>query len=170
VRRVWKWSGIIGAAGTAAALAIQFGIGVTPGKVTVSLLAIQMIGHFAIPAISAFYGSSVLLLAIRDEWKARLAPFGAVGRMALTNYVMQSVVLANLFWLTGLYGRVGPAIGLIPTFLLYAGQVKFSVWWLERYRFGPAEWLWRSLTYGQKQPMRRIASPPADLMMAAGAD
>jgi uncharacterized protein len=157
IRRVWMWSGMLGAAGTMAALIVQFGIGATPGQLTVSLLAVQIIGHVSIPAIAAFYGSSVLLLAVRDDWKPRLAPFGAVGRMALTNYLTHSLVLANFFWLTGLYGNVGPAFGLIPTFALYAAQVKFSMWWLERYQFGPAEWLWRWLTYGRKPAMRREA-------------
>jgi uncharacterized protein len=86
--------------------------------------------------------------------------------MALTNYLTHSIVLANFFWLTGLYGGVGPALGLIPTFLVYAAQVKLSVWWLERYRFGPAEWLWRSLTYGRKQPMRRVEDAPPQMQAA----
>jgi uncharacterized protein len=132
----------------------------------------QLVGQIGVPAMAAFYGSSVLLLVLNDRWQARLSPFGALGRMALTNYLVQSIVLHNFFWLTGLYGRVGPAIGLIPTFVLYAAQVKFSVWWLERYQFGPAEWLWRSLTYGSRQPMRRTVQPeppPRDQAFVASA-
>jgi uncharacterized protein len=169
LRRIWVWSGSLGLAATLATLAIEFGAGITPGKVSVGLLLMQMTVYIAAPALSAFYGSSVLLLTLRDEWKPRLAPFGAVGRMALTNYLMQSLLLTNLFWLAGWYGHVGPALGLIPTFVLYAAQVKFSVWWLERYQFGPAEWLWRSLTYGKKQPMRRVADAPAIQTAVAGA-
>jgi hypothetical protein len=61
---------------------------------------------------------------------------------------------------TGLYGRVGPAVGLIPTVILYAAQVVFSNWWLRRYRFGPMEWLWRGLTYGKLPPLRETGSWP----------
>ena len=80
-----------------------------------------------------------------------LLPFAAVGRMALTNYLMQSVICTLFFYhyTTGLYGRIGPAVGLIPTVTLYGAQVVFSNWWLQRYRFGPMEWLWRGMTYGK---------------------
>ena len=49
-------------------------------------------------------------------------------------------------------GRRGRAAG--PTFLIYLAQIPFSVWWLNRFQFGPIEWLWRSLTYGKRQPWR----------------
>jgi len=84
-------------------------------------------------------------------WLRRLKPFAAVGRMALTDYLMQSV-LCTLFYYsytTGLYGHVGPAWGLVPTIGLYGAQVVFSNWWLKRFRFGPMEWLWRGMTYGK---------------------
>jgi uncharacterized protein len=54
----------------------------------------------------------------------------------------------------GLYGSVGRAAGLGLAVIIYAIQLPLSVWWLRRFRFGPAEWLWRSLTYGKLQPMR----------------
>jgi uncharacterized protein len=80
--------------------------------------------------------------------------------MALTNYLAQSVVLSLLFYGygLGLYGRLGSAAGAGIGLALYAGQVAFSCAWLRRYRFGPVEWVWRSLTYGRGQPMRRPGS------------
>jgi uncharacterized protein len=85
------------------------------------------------------------------------APLAAMGRMALTNYLMQSVVLGFVFYGygLGLFGRLGPAAALLVGLALYAAQVAFSWAWLRRYRFGPFEWLWRSLTYGARQPMRK---------------
>jgi uncharacterized protein len=56
---------------------------------------------------------------------------------------------------TGWYGRIGPALGLVPTVVLYAAQVAISNWWLGRYRFGPMEWLWRGMTYGKFPAMQR---------------
>ena len=67
---------------------------------------------------------------------------------------------------TALYGRIGPAIGLIPTVVLYGAQVVFSNWWLQRYRFGPMEWLWRGLTYG-KLPSMRKEEPVAEIAAAS---
>jgi uncharacterized protein len=77
--------------------------------------------------------------------------------MALTDYLMQSVLCTLFFYhyTTGLYGRIGPAIGLVPTVILYGAQVVFSNWWLKRYRFGPMEWLWRGMTYGKFPSMRK---------------
>ena len=80
--------------------------------------------------------------------------------MALSNYVLQSVICATLFggFGFGLYEEVGAA-GLVGlTVLIYLVQIPLSVWWLRRFQFGPIEWLWRSLTYGKRQPWR--ASQP----------
>jgi uncharacterized protein len=107
--------------------------------------------------LSAGYMSGLALLYLRTDWRKVLLPFAAVGRMALTDYLMQSVVCTLFFYhyTTGFYGRIGPAWGLVPTVIIYAGQVVFSNWWLGRYRFGPMEWLWRGMTYGKFPEMKR---------------
>lgn len=65
-----------------------------------------------------------------------------------------------LFYGAGL--GIGPRFGLVGTgvfcALILMAQILASRWWLARFRFGPAEWAWRSLTYGQRQPMRRMPS------------
>jgi uncharacterized protein len=110
--------------------------------------------------LSAGYVSGLALIFLNKDRRRVLLPFAAVGRMALTDYLMQSVVCTLFFYhyTTGLYGRVGPAIGLVPTVILYGAQVWFSNWWLQRYRFGPMEWLWRGMTYG-KLPAMHIEEP-----------
>ncbi len=107
--------------------------------------------------LAAGYVTGLAILFMDRKWQQRLHPFAAVGRMALTDYLMQSVICTLFFYhyTTGLYGRIGPAIGLIPTFVIYGGQVVFSNWWLNRYRFGPMEWLWRGMTYGKFPSMYR---------------
>jgi uncharacterized protein len=101
------------------------------------------------------YMAVIVLLFQHKEWKERLIPLAAVGRMPLTNYLTHSVVCTLVFYGygLGLYGGLSPAITIILTFAIYRAQVWISSWWLARYRFGPAEWLWRSLTYGRLQPM-----------------
>ena len=76
--------------------------------------------------------------------------------MPLTTYLTQYVVIASLFYGYGLgwYGEVGLTGMFVITFTLFPLQMAFSVYWLRRFRFGPAEWLWRSLSYGSAQPMR----------------
>jgi uncharacterized protein len=83
-----------------------------------------------------------------------LAP---AGQMALTNYLGQSVLGLLLFrgYGLGLIGKLGPTACLSLSFGLFWVQVLVSHLWLARFRFGPAEWVWRSLTHGHLQPMRR---------------
>lgn len=84
----------------------------------------------------------------------RAAP---AGRMALTNYLMQTILQSAIFygWGLDLIGQVGLVLVFPLSIALFAFQVLYSRWWLKRFRFGPVEWLWRSLTYGKLQPMRR---------------
>jgi len=112
--------------------------------------------------LSAGYVSGLALIFLHEDWRRILLPFAAVGRMALTDYLMQSVLCTLFFYhyTTGLYGRIGPAIGLVPTVILYGAQVVFSNWWLRRYRFGPMEWLWRGLTYGKFPSMHKEEPAP----------
>ena len=84
----------------------------------------------------------------------------AVGRMALSNYLGQSILGALVFYTIG-FGLFGQYTGwqlYMYVFAVWALQISFSHWWLGRYRFGPAEWLWRSLTYRKRQPLHRASS------------
>lgn len=84
----------------------------------------------------------------------------AVGQMALTNYLSHSVICAVVFYGFGLVGRLERHEIYYVVFIIWAFQLVTSPLWLKYYRFGPIEWLWRSLTYGERQPMRR--SPVAE--------
>jgi uncharacterized protein len=98
---------------------------------------------------------ALLLLARAPQLLARMRPVAQAGRMALTNYLLQIALLDVLFSGYGLgLGRVRPTVGLTLAIVCFAAEVAISTWWLARFRFGPAEWLWRSLTYGRRQPMR----------------
>jgi uncharacterized membrane protein YeiB len=116
-------------------------------------------------AISASVGYAAGLLLIMKHGmltgiRRRLA---AVGQMALTNYLTHSIVASILFlgWGVGLAGQFDYARQLLVVLAIWSVQLIVSPIWLARYRFGPAEWLWRSLTYWERQPMRRdtLASP-----------
>ena len=110
------------------------------------------------PTLALGYAAGFALL-----WRAgRQAMLGwpaPAGRMALTNYLAQTIFNSVLFYGWG-FGLIG-VLGLVFVFPLsaawFAVQVAYSRWWLARYRFGPVEWVWRSLTYGCAQPMLRAA-------------
>ncbi|MCI0421170.1 MAG: DUF418 domain-containing protein [Acidobacteria bacterium] len=104
--------------------------------------------------LATFYVSSLLLLFQKPSWQRWLAPLGAVGRMALTNYLLQAAIIVPVCIGFDLFGRVTPSLGVLLALAVWSLQVPASVWWLRRFHFGPAEWLWRSLTYGSRQPMR----------------
>lgn len=112
--------------------------------------------------LSAGYVSGLALIFMSEDWRRKLVPVAAVGRMALTNYLMQSMLCTLFFYryTTGLYGRIGPGIALVPTVILYGAQVVFSNWWLKRYRFGPLEGVWRGMTYGKFPSMRNDEPVP----------
>ncbi len=81
----------------------------------------------------------------------------AAGRMALTNYIAQTVI-ANLIFSgigLGFYGAVDRMQVYCVLVLIWLLQLAFSMWWLSRYRFGPLEWGWRALTYGHRPPLRK---------------
>ena len=109
------------------------------------------------PFLSVAYAASVALATRAPAWHRRLAPLGALGRVALSAYLMQSLVMTTLAlgYGAGLYGQVGHAAASAMAVALLLLQIPLAVWWTRRFRFGPAEWLWRSLTYLRPQPMRR---------------
>lgn len=102
-----------------------------------------------------YVGAVLLLLAFRPRWTARLRAFADAGRMGLTNYMLQALVFDLLGAGYGLGLRLRPSAHLLATPVLFAAQAAMSRAWLARYRFGPAEWLWRCITYARLQPMRR---------------
>jgi uncharacterized protein len=102
----------------------------------------------------AYIGVVLLLVARNRAWLRRLAMFAWTGRMALTNYMIQIALLDLTFAKYGLGLAVTPLIGLTMAVGLFIVDALVSRWWLARFRYGPLEWLWRSITYGQWQPLR----------------
>jgi uncharacterized protein len=102
------------------------------------------------------YGAVIIWAFGKTRAQSLLAWAAPLGRMAFTNYVMQSVVFGWLFYGygLGLFAKVGVATALAIGTSVYAAQLIFSAHWLLRYRFGPLEWLWRSAMYGAWQPFR----------------
>lgn len=86
-----------------------------------------------------------------------LGLLGPAGRMALTNYLLQSLVATFIFFGYGLgyFEQLPRAWQPVYVFGFFALQVALSQWWMTRFRFGPAEWAWRAATYLSLPPMRR---------------
>jgi uncharacterized protein len=96
-------------------------------------------------------------------FEALTSRLARVGQMALTNYLMQTVICGVIFSGAGfgLFGRLDRLQLLGVVIAIWIVQLIASPLWLSRYRFGPVEWLWRSLTYMRRQPMRRATETVA---------
>src|SRR5688500_1418443 len=117
---------------------------------------------------AAFYGAALLMLMQRRRVQEILRPLAAVGRMSLTNYLLQSIVIVPICIAFDLYDTIKPGFGLLLALGVALLQIPISVLWLSYFRFGPVEWLWRSITYDRVQPMRRgIADPSIQGAMSA---
>lgn len=118
---------------------------------------IALVGHgFGGPAMTFVY-IAIIAHCYHNNYLPRLShAIKRTGRMALTNYLMQSVIATTLFFSygLGLYGKVNIWQGMLLTLAIYIVQVVWSDIWLRHFRFGPMEWLWRTLTYGKKQKMK----------------
>lgn len=105
--------------------------------------------------LATLYTMGILLLFQKEKWKPRLRQLYAMGRMGLTTYLMQTLFGVVFFFSIGfgLLNELGALPCLVMGLSVFAFQIIFSKWWLGRFRFGPVEWLWRSLTYLKVQPM-----------------
>ncbi|MGH8462710.1 MAG: DUF418 domain-containing protein [Pseudomonas sp.] len=122
-------------------------------------MAIRMLLRGAPLALGIAYAVGFVLLFRKAAWSRRLAFLVPLGRMALTNYLTQSLIGIALFYGIGL--GLGPPTGmalvLTAWVVVLAMQILWSRWWLDRFHYGPVEWLWRWLTYGERPLLARRA-------------
>jgi len=107
--------------------------------------------------VAGGYVGLVMLYARRRPEGPLTRTFAAVGRIAFTNYLLQTVVATTVFYGhgLGLFGSVSRVEALAMVVAFWPIQVALSVIWLRTFRFGPVEWVWRTLTYGEPQPVLR---------------
>jgi uncharacterized protein len=108
------------------------------------------------PALALSYAAAIIRAFNRKPdgtWWRHLA---GAGRTAFTNFALQSIVMTTLFYGYGLgfEGQIGPAAGALLVAAIWSGQLWLSALWSSRFRFGPIEWLWRTVTYASLQPIR----------------
>lgn len=119
---------------------------------------IATVGYaFGVVPLALAYAAGFTLLWSKESWQRWLRKLAPMGRMALTNYLMQTIIGLTLF--TGMGFGCGTRVSSITfegiAIMLFFLELAWSMWWLKRFQFGPFEWLWRSLTYGKVMPMRK---------------
>jgi uncharacterized protein len=156
-RRILPWAVAIGIAGnTYLAVSTWVYDMWIPTSSSPAVLLSWILVEISMFALSIAYLAGLVVLYQRPWWRNKLAVLAPLGRMALTNYLLQSVFLVLLFYGFGLnlLGKVGTSICVILSFVIFGLQLVISRWWLTRFRFGPMEWMWRCFTYGKKQSFR----------------
>lgn len=124
-----------------------------------------MLGN--LPACLGYVGLVVTMLHSRSAL-SHIRVLAPAGRMALTNYLMQSLICTTIFYGYGLgHWGLPRAQQVLFVAVVYAAQIAFSRWWLARFRYGPMEWLWRGFTYRQVPQMRRGEAPAGAPTQAA---
>ncbi|MDR7238450.1 DUF418 domain-containing protein [Neobacillus drentensis] len=109
------------------------------------------------PIVSAFYVGLLILLLNFPIVRQVLTPLKSYGRMALTNYVSQTILILGLGQVLNLVDHLSYIQSLVLCMAIYTIQLTFSTIWLRYFRFGPLEWVWRMLTYFEWMPIRKEA-------------
>lgn len=150
----WGWAGVI--AGGLAHLAIALAVKATGFSYYGTLAG--FIGMSPLPRLWMVLGLAALLVAYAPQATGWLGDrVKAAGRAAFTNYLGTSVLMMFVFhgWALGLFGELNRPQLYIVVALAWIVMLAWSKPWLDRYRYGPLEWLWRCLTYRQVFPLRK---------------
>ena len=124
-------------------------------EMSYSLFLGDQFNYWSSPLISLGYVGGIMLF-LKSPILAKTAwPLARVGQMALSNYLLQTLLCTFLFYGHGFaqLGKFSRVEQLITVFVVSLVQIAFSCIWLNYFRFGPLEWLWRSLTYWHRQPL-----------------
>lgn len=146
VRWAWRGLGIGLPANLIAAWGMEHWDYLPPSLGGLVAVAMQAIG---VPLLAIGYAATIALLVV--DGRRIVSVFAPVGRMALTNYLMHSVICVVLSYGFGfgLWWRIGAAQAMAIAAAIIAVQIPLSAWWLSHHRFGPTEYCWRRLTYGR---------------------
>lgn len=112
--------------------------------------------YFGSVFLALAYSSTLILLHRAGYLKRVFARLAAVGRMAFSNYLLQTLLCTTFFYgyAFGMFNSIERVYFPLIILIVWGIQLVVSSWWLRRFRFGPAEWLWRTFTYRSRQPMR----------------
>lgn len=151
---------LVAVGGLAAAAGLAWGMRFAAAGFSLAAIELRVVKDLAYPftrlLVALGFASALILVGRSGRCRGMLHALADVGRLAFSNYILQTLVCTTLFfgWGFGLFGSLSRG-ALAGVFLVVtAVQVGWSMLWLRRFRFGPVEWLWRSLTWWQRQPFR----------------
>ena len=151
-RRICVAGLLLGLAAAGGEAALRFSASYDPYRWNQASVPLTFVGDLlfgmSTGLLAAGYAAGLLLLCETARGRVYLAPLAAVGRLGLSVYLTQTVLFTTLFYGYGFAAayRLGPAAITIAALAIFSVQVLACHWWLLRYRYGPAEWLWRVAT------------------------
>jgi len=149
-------------AGSGLYLARRALVSALPGNPTTLSLA-WLLYTFHCWGMSSAY-ASLLFLGLRSEaGRTALSPLAVIGRLALTNYLLQATIIVPLCLAFGWFDHFTPGTALLLAVGVLAFELPFSLLWARHFQFGPAEWVWRLLTYQKLPPLRLVRGDLAAL-------
>jgi len=149
IKQTWKWGFVIGLTLSIVKYMCKNLMAGDPNSFySVFYHGARLLGNIG---LCLFFMASIVLLHQNRKWQLKFKPLAYMGRMALSNYLFQSIVCTTIFYSygLGLYGKVGTALGLVLSIVIFSVQIFISKYWFKHYQFGPVEWVWKSLTYGK---------------------
>jgi len=155
IRRVLIWGVSLGMIGNLVMASLAGGEGPLPPTLAG---VVGVIGYaFGVPALALGIAALLLTLWQYAAWQRVLVILAPAGRMALTNYLLQTVICVIIFYGYGfgLFGQFGALKSTALAIAIFAVQVVLSAIWLNYFRYGPMEWIWRQLTYGRRLSLRK---------------
>lgn len=155
-KKLRKWGWIMVVIGTG--LTVPLALWTKADGLTYYGTLAAMAGYSMLPRLPVIIGLAFLLSLWGSSANGWLAQrISAAGRAAFTNYLGTSLLLVLIFhgWAGGLFGQLGRVELYLVALLTSILMLAWSKPWLERYRYGPLEWLWRCLTYGRLFPLKR---------------
>jgi uncharacterized protein len=127
---------------------------------------VGVIGYaFGVPALALAIVALVATLWQKPVWSKLLSVLAPVGRMALTNYLLQTVICVIIFYGYGFgqFGRFGAFASTLIALAIFVFQIAVSSLWLKYFRYGPMEWIWRQLTYRKRLSLRAETGVAAEV-------
>ncbi|MCC5911932.1 MAG: DUF418 domain-containing protein [Clostridiaceae bacterium] len=148
IKKIWKITGVIGGVATLGCVLAGYPLIGNVASLQTSML-FSLFYEIGTVAISLFYITSLTILLKKERVKEMLTPLQYIGRMSLTNYLIQCIACSFVFYGygLGLIGEMGIFAGMIFTIAFFSFQMVFSTIWFKHFAFGPVEWIWRKFTY-----------------------
>jgi len=153
-KKIRRWGVIIGIPSSMAMAYFEIDEKAVPN---VSGLFDTLFYALGVVPLSLAYVSAICLYWVKKKGNSKWKILAPVGRMALTNYLMQTILGIAIFYGVGfgLGGSIGPTVFIPIGIGIYLFQIIYSNWWMKHFNYGPFEWIWRMLTYGKKLSIRR---------------